>query len=258
MDRVLITCERYTDLPAHLSVAKQQKLGLELQEFSDPNVLDGNWQGLLDQYQRSLDGFAETLTLHGSYIDLVSGSPDKKLVALTRERYLHNLEIGRELGVSAIDFHANYLPLVDHPDYLPGWVERQVDFWGLLAEKAGGYNITLLLENMWEPDPGIIRQILDRVKSRHLQACLDVGHAALYSRLPISAWIKTMGEYLVYAHLHNNHGTTDEHLAFGDGVIDFPELLAALRALPHPPMLSLELPTLDAIKASLPYLQLAE
>ena len=81
MDRVLITCERYTDLPAHLSVAKQQKLGLELQEFSDPNELDGNWQGLLDQYQRTLDGFAETLPLHGSYIELVSVSPNKKWVA---------------------------------------------------------------------------------------------------------------------------------------------------------------------------------
>jgi sugar phosphate isomerase/epimerase len=61
----------------------------------------------------------------------------------------------------------------------------------------------------------------------------------------------------VYTHLHNNHGDADVHLAFGDGVIDFPELLNELRALPQPPLFSLELPELDSIKASLSYLQLA-
>ena len=136
---------------------------------------------------------------------------------------MHNLEIGRELGVKYIDFHANYLPLVDHPSYLPGWVERQVAFWTPMAEQAEKYGIVLLLENMWEPDPAIINSILDRIRSPYLKACLDVGHAALYSRLPLSAWIKALGENLVYTHLHNNHGDTDVHLAFGDGVIDFPE-----------------------------------
>jgi sugar phosphate isomerase/epimerase len=180
-----------------------------------------------------------------------------RLVALTRERYLHNLEIGRELGAKYIDFHANYLPLVDHPSYLPGWVERQVAFWTPMAEQAEKYGTVLLLENMWEPDPAIINSILDRIPSPCLKACLDVGHAALYSRLPLTAWIKALGSHLVYTHLHNNHGDTDVHLAFGDGVIDFPELLNELRALPNPPLFSLELPKLEAIKASLPYLQLS-
>jgi len=71
-------------------------------------------------------------------------------------------------------------------------------------------------------------------------------------------WINELDGYLVYAHLHNNHGTTDEHLAFGDGVIDFPELLDLLRKLPHPPVFSLELPTLEAIKSSLAYLHLSD
>jgi sugar phosphate isomerase/epimerase len=256
MDRTLITVERFSDLADYLLVARKHGLGLELQEFAEPNVLDGDWRSLLQHYQRTLDGFPGLLTMHGPYIDLVSGSPDKRLVALSRERYIHSIEIGRELGVKYIDFHANYLPLVDHPSYLPGWVERQVAFWVPMAELGTRYNIVLLLENMWEPDPEIITNILDRINSPHLEACLDVGHSSLYSRLPISAWIKSLGRHLVYTHLHNNHGDADEHLAFGDGVIDFPELLDALRALPVPPLFSLELPALHLIKASLSYLQL--
>lgn len=257
MDRVLISVEHSSDLPEYLPLATRYNLGLELQEFSEPGVLDGDWRGLLDQYQQALAGFTGMLSMHGAYIDLVSGSPDMRLVALSRERYLHNLEIGRELGVKYIDFHANYLPLVDHPNYLPGWVERQVVFWAPMAEQAEKYGIVLLLENMWEPDPAIINRLLERVPSPYLKACLDVGHAALYSRLPLSAWIKALGANLVYTHLHNNHGDTDVHLAFGDGVIDFPEILNTLRALPQSPLFSLELPNLESIKASLPYLQLA-
>jgi len=256
IDRALISVEHFGDLAEHLAVARQYGLGLELQEFSDPNVLDGDWRGLLDRYRRALKDFPGLLSMHGAYIDLVSGSPDLRLVALTRERYLHNLEIGRELGVKYIDFHANYLPLVDHPSYLPGWVERQVAFWSPLAEQAAQSGIVLLLENMWEPDPAIIVRILERVQSPYLRACLDVGHAVLYSHLPISAWIRELGGDLVYTHLHNNHGTTDEHLAFGDGVIDFPELLTLMRALQQPPLFSLELPNLTLIKDSLPYLKL--
>jgi len=257
MDHALISVEYYSDLAEHVAVARQYGLGLELQEFSDPNVLDGNWRSLLDQYERALRGFTGRRALHGAYIDLVSGSPDMRLVALTRERYRHNLDIGRELGIQYIDFHANYLPLIDHPSYLPGWVERQVAFWSPLAEQAEQYGITLLLENMWEPAPAIICRILDRVQSPYLKACLDVGHAALYSHLPIGEWITQLGEHLIYTHLHNNHGTTDEHLAFGDGVLDFPEVLDRLRALPVPPLFSLELPSIELIKASLPYLHLA-
>lgn len=257
MDRVLISVERYSDLAPYLQVAREHGLGLELQEFADPNVLDSDWRGVLGKYQQALDGFQGTLTMHGCFIDLVSGSPDQKLVAVTRERYQHNIEIGRLLGATAIDFHANYLPLIDLPTYLSGWLDRQVAFWSPLAEESAKHGITLLLENIWEPDPSIIEHILMRVQSPQLKACLDVGHAGLYSDLPIEVWIKSMSRDLVYTHLHNNKGKHDEHLAFGDGVIDFPALLKQLRDLPAPPMFTLEMPNLETITASLPYLKLS-
>lgn len=256
MDRVLISVEHYDDMAAYLPVVQENGLGLELQEFADPNALDNDWRGLVRKYQRALSDFHGTLTLHGCYIDLVSGSPDKKLVALTRERYQLNIEIGRQLGATAIDFHANYLPLIDQPSYLAGWLDRQVAFWSVLAEESAKHGIMLLLENMWEPDPSIIKHILRRIKSPQLKACLDVGHAGLYSALPLETWISSLGADLVYTHLHNNNGKHDVHLAFEDGVIAFPALLKRLREIPQPPMFTLEMPNLETIKASLPFLNL--
>ena len=256
MDRVSISCERLSDLEGHQALAESRQLGLELQEFSNPVLLDNDWRGRLREYQSCLNGFAHPLTMHGAFIDLISGSPDRRVAALARDRYLQNLDIAQTLNATVIDFHANYLPLVDHPSYLPDWENRQVDFWGPLAEEAARAGVTLVLENMWEPDPRIIGRVLKRIGSSNLKACLDVGHASLYSRLPVAEWMKDLEDNLVYTHLHNNHGTTDEHLAFGDGVIDFPELLSMLRALPKPPMFVLELPNLESIQASLPYLNL--
>lgn len=256
MDRVLISCERLSDLPSYLRVARTHKLGLELQEFSNPTLLDDDWPGLVRQYRAQIGDFEGPITMHGAFIDLISGSPDRRVAAIARDRYHQNIEIANELGATVIDFHANYLPLVDHPSYLPDWEHRQVDFWGPVSEAAAQSGVKLVLENMWEPDPAIICRVLTQIRSPYLKACLDVGHACLYSRLPVSLWISSLGSELVYTHLHNNHGTTDEHLAFGDGVLDFPELLATLRALPQPPMFTLELPTLDAIQSSLPYLEL--
>lgn len=256
MDRVSISCERLSDLPGHLALAQMHGLGLELQEFSNPNLLDNDWRAHASKYQAHLNGYSQPITMHGAFIDLISGSPDRRVATIARDRYRQNLEIAQVMGAQVIDFHANYLPLVDHPSYLPDWENRQVDFWRPLAEEAGRIGVTLVLENMWEPDPAIISRVIARINSPYLKACLDVGHACLYSRLPVSQWIKQLGEHLIYTHLHNNHGTTDEHLAFGDGVLDFPELLAMLRALPRPPMFILELPTLEAIEASLSYLEL--
>jgi sugar phosphate isomerase/epimerase len=257
MDRSLISCERLSDLPALIEIAESHCLGLELQEFAfDPNMLDTDWRSFVARYRKALGGFSGEITLHGSFFDLFCGSPDRQVVAIARERYRQNLTIAAEIGAHLVNFHTNYLPLVDVPNYLPSWAERQTAFWHPLAQEAGALGVTLVLENMWEPDPGIQRRVLEAVHSPHLRACLDVGHARIYSKVPLETWIETFSPFLVYTHLHNTNGITDIHLRFDEGLIDMPALLNRLRALPHPPMFCLELPDIAAIQTSLKYLQL--
>ena len=49
MDRALVSVEHFGDLAEYLPVVRQHGLGLELQEFSEPGVLDNDWRSLLDQ-----------------------------------------------------------------------------------------------------------------------------------------------------------------------------------------------------------------
>lgn len=257
MDRALISCERFADLPATLALAESMGLGLELQEFgNDPDLLDGAWRNQVQHYRKALSGFVGELALHGAFLDLFPGSPDRRVVALARERFCTNLLIAAELGAHLIDFHANYVPLIDDPHYLPGWTERQVVFWHDLAVEARQVGVTMVLENMWEPEPGLLRRVVEAVDSPFVRSCIDVGHTCIYSRLSLAEWIETLGPYLIYTHLHNTDGQRDTHLPFGTGVLDMQSVLNQFRALPSPPIFCLELPTLADIKASLPFLNL--
>ncbi len=256
MDRVLISCERLSDLSALRDLAESHGMGLELQGFADPGILDGDWRGQVARYHDALADFSGELTLHGAFYDLFSGSPDRRVAAIARDRYRQNMTIAAEIGAHLINFHANYLPLIDDPHYLPGWTERQIAFWRPLAEEAATLGITLVLENMWESSPSILLKVLETVHSPHLRACLDVGHARIYSKLPLESWIEPMTPYLVLTHLHNTDGVADIHLSFDNGLLDMPSLLDRLRRLPRPPIFCLELPNASSIEASLSYLHL--
>ncbi len=258
MDRVLISCERFTDLPSALALAESAGLGLELQEFgNDPNLLDGAWRTQIQRYRKALSGFGGELALHGAFLDLFPGSPDRRVASLARDRFYTNLQIAAELGAHLVDFHANYLPQIDDPRYLPAWLERQTAFWQDLAAEAGRLGVMLVIENMWEPEPSILNRIIEGTASPFVRVCLDIGHAYVYSKLGVSDWIEALKPQLVYVHLHNTDGQRDVHLPLSTGVLDMRSILYQLRSLSEPPIFCLEMPNLTDIKASLPFLDLA-
>jgi sugar phosphate isomerase/epimerase len=243
-----------------LELAVSQGTGLELQGFADPDTLDGDWKAEVARYQKRFAdaGFDEILSMHGAFLDLVSASPDRKVVALARDRYTTNLQIAHEFEAKYVVFHANFIASIRMAEYRDQWGKRQIDFWAEMTEKAKRQGVIILLENMWEYDPAIIGEILDAIDSPHLQACIDVGHTFLFSNIVLDNWVERLQHYLVYTHLNNNPGQADYHLALSEGAIDYSEVLSKLRALPNPPIFCLEIERVDDIIHSLPYFELAQ
>lgn len=246
------------DIAPYVALASERGIGLEIQVYGyRPDLLDRDWRRLVEQHKRLLRGFSGELALHGVFLDMSSASIDRRVVALTRERYMLNLRIATELGATHVVFHANFQPHVRRPDYLPDWTKRQVDFWSQLADQAGRLGITIALENMWEPEPEIIAAILERVASPALAACLDVGHVYLYTdSAPFPSWVGRLHEWVVHCHINNHRGRYDEHLPLDtpDGVIDYAEVLPLLESLPRRPLVCLEMDRLEDLQRSLRYL----
>ncbi|MCS7251635.1 MAG: sugar phosphate isomerase/epimerase family protein [Anaerolineae bacterium] len=250
-----ISCSSLEDLFALRDFAEAHGLGLELQEFAQPEILDGEWRSLLRRYRRILVGFSGPISLHGPFVDLFSGSVDPRIAAVAMERYRQSLEIAAELGAWLVNFHLNYNPLVDEPTYRPRWLERQMAFWAELALEAQEAGLRIALENMWEPDPFLQVEVIQRVNHFCIGACLDIGHAYLYSRVPLQAWISVLEPVLIYAHIHNTTGVQDRHLPLTQGVIPIEPVLDRLVRCLNRPMLILEMPDLAGIRESFPILQ---
>ncbi len=257
MERLAIATSQL-DISQHVAFAREHNVGVEIQVYGyDTTLLDGDWRTVLTQHKKSLRGFPGEIALHGAFYDMNSASYDQRIASLTRERYTLNLHIAAELGARNVVFHVNYLHVIRNPGYLRDWTRRQVEFWNSLVGEAQRAGLVIALENMWEPKPGIIARVLEEVDSPHLGACLDVGHAHLYSdSLPFTAWLERLQDRLVHCHINNNRGLYDEHLPLDieDGVVNYRVVLPLLRALPQSFLISLEMDSLDYLKRSLRYL----
>ena len=74
-------------------------------------------------------------------------------------------------------------------------------------------------------------------------AALDQYPVREYHRVAkeLDRWVQVLGPYLRQLHLHDNRGEEDEHLALGQGSIDFKSLFGLLRAaIKKPLVLTLE------------------
>ena len=98
----------------------------------------------------------------------------------------------------------------------------------------------IVLENVYEKEPRILRRLFDALSSDSICFCLDTGHFNVFSYTPLNIWLQELGEYLGHLHLHDNRGKTDEHLPVGYGTFPFTELFQTLREIGAKPTMTLE------------------
>jgi sugar phosphate isomerase/epimerase len=260
MDRISISTYSLEDIAAYRPHAERLHGGLELHTFADPALLccNGDLEHIVAHYEAALAGFPGILGFHGAFYDMISASVDPDVVALTLRRYRQGVDIAGRLHGDYIIFHANYMGGWKLANYRAGWHERQVNFWRPFVEEAAARGLTVLLENMWAPEPEILYDVLAAVNHPAMRACLDMAHAALYSQEPLSHWIEVLAPYLHVCHLNNTDGVLDNHLPLGAGIIGYGPILNQLRALPQPPLLTLEMPSWEIVSSSLPFFDLPQ
>lgn len=253
-DLVLLSASR-ANISDCVALAGQHGLGIELMAFAFPDVLDGNWRGLLAEYRALLKPVARR-TMHGPFFDMAPGSLDSRVNALALSRFRQAIDIAAGLAVETVVLHANFIASLRTADYRDGWTRRNIHFFAGLAPYAAERGVTIALENMWEFDPEIIVDVLRGVDHPSLRACLDIGHARLFSAMPLSHWLAVTAPHLAHVHLNNNDGLVDVHRALDTGVLDYAEILPMLRALPTAVTMTLEMDSVEDMAASLSYFDL--
>lgn len=101
--------------------------------------------------------------------------------------------------------------------------------------------VRLLLENI--PNeltaPEKLAELIRTLHYDDIGVCFDLGHAHLYPG--VEEAFESLKPLIRSVHVHDNHGTKDEHLWPGEGSIDWPRTMELLRSAPQVPALVLEI-----------------
>lgn len=200
-------------------------MGIESIEFSVAENLD-NLDRSLRTYQKRLE-FMECreLILHGPFLDLNPMAYDTLVVQATRTRYEQAYQAAGELGAKKLILHSGFIPSVY---FLTGWADRMADFYKRFLDDKDD-SVEILMENVMDPLPEPLREVMEKVSHPSFGICLDIGHANCFSRTDCTEWAETLFPYIRHLHIHDNPGDRDRHQALGDGTVPYGQVLDMFR-----------------------------
>jgi sugar phosphate isomerase/epimerase len=120
---------------------------------------------------------------------------------------------------------------------------RSVEELHAVADPLGIRLALEVIPNQIADAADLVGLLEDRLDLSGLGICLDTGHALLLG--DVTDAVETVSGHLVTTHLHDNHGTTDDHLLPFDGAIDWPGVLMAFRKVGYDGVWMFELAALD-------------
>ncbi|MGA7828344.1 MAG: sugar phosphate isomerase/epimerase family protein [Geobacteraceae bacterium] len=196
-------------------------------------------------------------TIHAPFMDLSPGALDRLVLEATRQRFRQVMEAADVLKPSVVVFHPGY----DRWRFGSSknrWLTNSIETFQPVVEFAAAIGCTVAVENIFEEDPFTLRDLLKALDSPLFRHCFDVGHWNLFSKLSMEEWFAELGPFIAEAHIHDNHGLSDDHSPLGEAGIDFPLFFALMAKYAPEAAWTLEAHNREAVERALenisPYL----
>jgi sugar phosphate isomerase/epimerase len=258
------------DLPAHRDWLIDGRRDLELQDFLRPDVLLGDWPGLVAEAKRQLDGFAGRLGIHGPFYDLDLDTADPEIAPLVARRFVTAVDAAAALGASQIVIHSpfstwdwfnfgNNPRAGNTPSAREAKTERVHAVLRNAVARAEAEGITLVIENIEDIEPAFRRDLATSFSSDAVRLSIDTGHAHYAHHAtgapPVDYFVADAGAMLAHVHLQDADGFADRHWPPGRGTVNWHAVFHAIAALPQRPHMVLELRDPADIPAAMAYLE---
>ncbi|MBW8093614.1 sugar phosphate isomerase/epimerase [Streptomyces hygroscopicus subsp. hygroscopicus] len=190
--------------------------------------------------------------------------PDPQARAARVDLLLRAVRVAADLGAPAVHCFSGVLPPGEPEE--TAW-RRLADTIGPVADAAAAAGVALAVE----PEPGHLLADLagfHRLRTAlgdpaALGLTLDLGHCQCLEPAPPAACVRAAAPWVRHVQIEDMRRGVHEHLPFGDGEIDFPPVLEALRATGYRGLVGVELPRHshagpELARASLRFLRDAE
>ena len=231
-----------------IPIIEKYNIGLEIVQFSNPFILD-NKEAFIKEYKKDWGSLLNdiNISIHGPFADLSAGSRDYEIAKITRKRFDQAYEVSKEFNAKKVVYHNSYVPkLYTYEE----WISNTGKFWNdFFVDKDE--NINFHLENVLEWDYVLIKEILNNANKKNFDACLDLGHANVCSKIDIEDWIEALGNKIGHIHVHNNYGQEDSHFGIDRGNIDIRSIIELVRFKNKNVSISLEIVDVEELKNSL-------
>ncbi|HUY32134.1 MAG TPA: sugar phosphate isomerase/epimerase family protein [Pirellulales bacterium] len=143
--------------------------------------------------------------------------------------FLHRaIDVAATLGSDCVSFWSGVLG--DDADEKAVF-SRLVEALRPVAEHAASRGVKL----GFEPEPGMFidtmdryDELLERLDVGQLGLTLDIGHLHCQGETPLADYIARYAPRLLNVHIEDMRSGVHEHLMFGEGEIDFPDVIDAL------------------------------
>jgi sugar phosphate isomerase/epimerase len=187
-------------------------------------------------------------TIHAPFMDVWPGAVDEDIRRLSLEHMQRIMDLASAWKSFLVVMHFNYDPIY-YSQHFRQWLGRAAEFYQLLLHESDGPLIAL--ENIAEPTPYIALQLVKKIDRPRLIHCFDFGHHNVFARIPLEEWLFYLAPRRhIHFHFHDNFGRNDDHLAIGQGNIDWQAAKAAISGLACPFSITLEPHSLDVLRAS--------
>jgi sugar phosphate isomerase/epimerase len=247
---VLGACLPVAALADHAAWLAEDARDLELQDFCEAEVLNGDWRERARAARALLAGHRGRLGIHGPFWGFSVASKDPEVRALVRRRMDQGLDAAAELGATQMVIHSPYTTWGHNHLGADERARAEVislaqDSLAPAVRRAEALGVTLVLENIEDKDP-MDRVILARsFASEAMKVSLDTGHA-MYAHAstgapPVDYYVTAAGEMLDHVHIQDADGYADRHWVPGEGAVNFRAVFAALARLPVRPRLNIEI-----------------
>lgn len=170
---------------------------------------------------------------------------DERQLERIREYFYKSVETARKLGSKYMLMSVGHSGLeFDEKER----IGKLTEFLKIIIKKAERENIILILETLTPYESNIctklsdLKKLLDYISSDYLIGMCDT--VASYSQgETIENYMDTLGAKMGHVHLVDYDGHTDTHLIPGDGILDIPGIISALKSKNYQGGLTIELVT---------------
>lgn len=213
----------WEQIEEYTALSEQYGLGFEYNDFFEPELLDDS-AALKERIRcyRTLGRPKGVDTLHGVFYDILPFSWDSGIRKHSLYRMRQSMEIAEELGCKGVVFHTNFSPgLLHNERYRKNWLKCMEE---TVLQLLCGSGCEIYLENMFDPSPDELTDLAAILQGEsRFGVCLDIAHICLSTSSP-REWFSALAPHVRHFHINDTHLEFDDHLALGQGSIDWKEI----------------------------------